>query len=134
MWSDALTDEVARRVPDRLRPRVLTAIVAAHTAIFATMAVAIVVVAWDGLRQRPGRRTMVAAAAVIGESAVYVSNGQVCPLTPLATELGDRREGVADIFLPSWASRRIPLVGGSALLAGLGLNALAIARRAQERV
>ena len=53
---------------------------------------------------------------------MYVSNNQVCPLTPLAEELGAERGSVADIFLPGWLARRIPVLGGSALLVGLVPN------------
>jgi hypothetical protein len=63
------------------------------------------------------------------EAAVYVSNNQVCPLTPLAEELGAERGSVADMFLPDWASRRIPIVSVTALLIGMGLNLRAMLNR-----
>jgi hypothetical protein len=66
----------------------------------------------------------------LGESAVYASNNQVCPLTPLAEELGARDGSVTDIVLPERISRRIPLVGGSALVIGLGMNLRALLRKA----
>jgi hypothetical protein len=84
--------------------------------------VAILLFAWDGLRERPGRRGAAALAVALGETAVYLSNNQVCPLTPLAEELGAESGSVVDIFLPGWLSRRIPLLGGSALVIGLVLN------------
>jgi hypothetical protein len=124
-----MTAFLAQRTPGAARPAVLAAVKAIHTAIFAAVAVQIGVVVWDGLRQRPGRRTAAALAIVLGESAIYASNNQVCPLTPLAEELGARRGSVADIFLPDAVSRRIPLVGGSALVLGLGLNLRAWMRR-----
>jgi hypothetical protein len=86
------------------------------------------VVAWDGLRARPGRRTAVAAAIALGETAVYLSNNRVCPLTPLAEELGAASGTVTDLYLPRWVSERIPVIAGTALLAGLVLNGLALAR------
>ncbi|MGH2357012.1 MAG: hypothetical protein ACRDGJ_03240, partial [Candidatus Limnocylindria bacterium] len=52
----------------------------------------------------------------------YVSNNQVCPLTPLAEEIGAERGSVVDNFLPDWAARRIPIVAGSAALLALFLN------------
>jgi hypothetical protein len=77
----------------------------------------------DGLRGRPSRRTAAAAAIAIAESAVYASNNQVCPLTPLVEELGAASGSVTDIFLPDWLSRRIPPIFGTILLVGLVLNA-----------
>lgn len=77
---------------------------------------------WDGLRQRPARRTVLAGAIVLSESAIYASNNQVCPLAPLAEELGASRGSAADIFLPDWLSGRIPLFGGTAFLLGVGLS------------
>ena len=64
----------------------------------------------------------------LGETAIYVSNNQVCPLTPLAEELGAERGSVADIFLPDCVARRIPLFAGGALLLGLALNGHALLR------
>ena len=87
-WSGAMTAFLAQRTPGGARPAVLAAVKAIHTAIFAAVAVQIGVVVWDGLRQRPGLRTAAALAIVLGESAVYASNNQVCPLTPLAEALG----------------------------------------------
>jgi hypothetical protein len=129
-WSTAITVPLAVRTPQAARPAVLALIKAIHTAIFAAVAAQIAVVVWDGIRQRPGRRTAVALAVALGESAVYASNNQVCPLTPLAEELGARDGSVTDIFLPETISRWIPLVGGSALVLGLGMNLRALLRRA----
>ena len=55
----------------------------------------------------------------------YLSNNQVCPLTPLAEHLGAERGAVADLLLPAWAARRIPVVAGSMALVALALNARA---------
>jgi hypothetical protein len=128
-WSTAITVPLAVRTPPAARPAILALIKAIHTAIFAAVAAQIMMVLWDGIRQRPGRRTAVALAVALGESAVYASNNQVCPLTPLAEELGARDGSVTDIFLPERISRRIPLVGGASLALGLGLNLWALRRR-----
>jgi hypothetical protein len=122
VWSQLLTVPVARAVPEARRPAVLATIKAVHTAIFASVGGAILLFVWDGLRQRPGRRAAIAFGVIITESAVYASNNQVCPLTPLAEDLGTDRGSVADIFLPDWIARRIPLFGGTALLLGIVLN------------
>lgn len=128
-WSEALTAPIAALIPASSRTAVLAAIKAVHTAIFASVAALILLFVWDGVVQRPRRRTAVAVAIILTESAIYASNNQVCPLTPLAEELGAERGSVADIFLPDWFSRRIPLVSGGALLVGLVLSARAWVRR-----
>lgn len=121
-WSGAITTPLAGVIRPSLRPAVLAAIKAVHTAIFASVAAAIVLLAWDGMRQQPARRTWIAAAMIAAESAIFASNNQVCPLTPLAEQLGPGRGSVADIFLPGWFSRRIPTVGGGAFAIGVLLN------------
>ena len=68
----------------------------------------------------------------MGETAVFVGNGCTCPLTPIAERLGAERGSVADIYLPGWFARRLPLIAGAALVGGLTLNALALARSSME--
>ncbi len=104
------------------RPFAIAAIKAFHTAAFISISACLLVFAWDGLRGRPSRRTVVAAAVALAESAVYASNNQVCPLTPLVEEMGAESGTVTDIFLPGSISRRIPLFGSVALVIGLVLN------------
>ena len=125
-WSGAITPRFAALIPSDRQDEALTAIKAIHTALFASIAGAILVALWDGLRGRRRRRTVIAGGMVVVETAVYVSNNQVCPLTPLAEELGAARGTVVDIFLPAWAARRIPLVAGSAALLALILNVRAL--------
>jgi hypothetical protein len=124
-WSGKLTTPLAALIPPSWHSSALAGIKAIHTAIFASVGAAILLVVWDGLRQRPRQRSAIAVGIVLVESAVYVSNNQVCPLTPLAEELGAERGSVADIFLPDWASSRIPIMSGSILVLGLVLNATA---------
>lgn len=126
-----MTTPLARALRPEWRNAALTAIKAVHTAIFASVGAAIALFVWDGIRQRRGRRAALALGVALGETAIYASNNQVCPLTPLAEELGADRGSVADIFLPGWFSRRIPLFGGTALVVGLVLNLrVALARQA----
>jgi hypothetical protein len=134
-WSELLTRPLSHAIPDIRRPVALRAIKAIHTAIFASVGAAIAVFVWDGIRQRPGRRSAYALGIALAETGVYVSNNQVCPLTPLAEELGAERGAVADLFLPSWAARSIPLVASTALLLGLVLNGRArLTGRGRPRV
>ena len=127
-WSGFLTGPLASVVPARWRGGVLVAIKAFHTGIFLSIFAALLLALWDGLRARPGPRTAIAGAVVLAETAVYVSNNQVCPLTPLAEELGAARGSVVDIFLPPPVARHIPLVSGSAALLALLLNLRALRR------
>ena len=129
VWSQALTTPLAREIPIGLRPAVLVAIKTVHTLVFFSISGLIVLFAWDGLRQNPRRRTAVAVAISLAETAVFASNNLVCPLTPLAEELGAASGSVTDIFLPDQISRRIPLIGGAALVLGLILNGRVIVRR-----
>lgn len=124
-WSEPLTRPLGRLVPDRWRPGALAAIKAIHTVIFASIAAAIALFVWDGVRQRPSRRAACALGIAMAETGIYLSNNQVCPLTPLAEELGAESGAVADLLLPAWAARNIPLIGSAALLLGLMLHARA---------
>jgi hypothetical protein len=92
---------------------------AVHTAAFITISGSILLFTWDGVRRRPGRRASIAAAVGIAESVIFASNDFVCPLTPLAEELGAASGSVTDIYLPRWVSERIPALGGSVLVLGL---------------
>lgn len=127
-WSQLLTDPASRALPAEWRPAALWSIKAIHTALFASIGAAIALFVWDGLRGRPRRRTAYALGVAVGETAVYVSNNQVCPLTPLAEELGADSGSVVDIFLPDSVARRIPLVSGTALLLGVALNLRSVLR------
>lgn len=127
-WSGGLTTPVAERVPETWRPGALTAIKIVHTAAFLMIGASILLFAWDGLRGRPRRRTAIAASVALTESAIYASNNQVCPLTPLAEALGAESGTVTDIFLPLWLSRRIPLISSGVLVVGVVLNGRALRR------
>ena len=133
-WSGPMTAPLVRLIPTDRQEEALTAIKAIHTAIFASIAGAILLALWDGVRGQPQRRTAIAGCVVLVETAVYASNNQVCPLTPLAEELGAARGSVVDIFLPDWAASRIPIVAGTASLLALILNVRAVcATRALSR-
>lgn len=133
IWSRALTSPIAAVIPARSRTAALATIKAAHTAIFVSVGGLLLLFVWDGVFQRPRRRTAIALGVILTESAIYASNNQVCPLTPLAEELGAEHGSVADIFLPDWVSRRIPLFSGSALMLGLVLNVVAWLRDPMRR-
>lgn len=117
-----LTAPLSAAIPVRWRPAAVTAIRSAHTAIFFSIGALILLFAWDGIRQRPERRTILSLGIALAETAIYASNNQVCPLTPLVEELGAEHGSVADTFLPDWFSRRIPQFAGTILVLGLVLN------------
>jgi len=94
-----------------------------HTAAFALISGSILVFTWDAIRGRGGQRSLVAAGIAITETVIFGSNNQVCPLTPLAEELGAESGTVTDIYLPRAVSDRIPMLGGSALVLGLAIQA-----------
>ncbi len=121
-WSGSLTRSLAERVPPERRAATLRAIKTFHTAAFVSIAALIVLAAADGVRGRPRRRTAAALAVALGESALYGSNNQVCPLTPLAEELGAASGSVTDLYLPDWLSRRIPAIFGTILAVGFALD------------
>jgi hypothetical protein len=122
VWSGVLTSRMADRIPAARRPLAIAAIKAFHSAAFFSIAGLILLFTWDGLRGRPSRRTAIAAAVALTESAIYGSNNQVCPLTPLVEEMGADSGTVTDIYLPEWLSLRIPPIFGSLLIIGLALN------------
>ena len=124
-----MTIPLAGQIPVRSRPAALLLIKAVHTAAFFSVASLIVLFDCDALRQRPRRRTAVAASVALAEAVVFASNNFVCPLTPLAEELGAASGSVTDIFLPAWLSERIPLISSAALIAGLLLNVRALRQR-----
>jgi hypothetical protein len=128
-WSGVLTRPLAGLIPAGWRPGVLTVIKAIHTVIFASIGTLIAVFVWDGIRGRPGRRATTALGVALGEAAIYVSNNQVCPLTPLAEELGAESGSVVDIFLPDRLARRIPVVSSGVLLLGMALHVRALLTR-----
>jgi hypothetical protein len=128
-WSGVLTRPLARVIPSSLERQALVAIKGIHTILFFSIGAALLLTLWDGLRGAPTRRTAVAGAIVAAESAIYASNNQVCPLTPLAEEFGADQGSVVDMFLPASVARRIPLVAGSSAVLAVLLNVRAVARR-----
>lgn len=117
-----MTTRLATVIPPRCHGATLALIKWFHTVVFVSVASLIVLFAWDGATRRAGRRNTVAFTVALAEASVYVSNNQVCPLTPLAEDLGASSGSVTDILLPIWISRRIPFVSGSVLVLGIVLQ------------
>ena len=91
------------------RPWLLAAIRAIHTGIFLIMLSAIGWLVLTGLVGRRDRSVAIAACAVAAESAVFLANDHICPLTPLAERMGAENGSVSDIFLPDAVARTIPI-------------------------
>jgi hypothetical protein len=121
-WSGALTRPLGAHVPAGRRRLVIDAVKTFHSIAFFSIFGLILVFTWDGIRGRSTRRTATAAAIALAETAVFVTNNQVCPLTPLVEELGAESGSVTDIFLPDPISRRIPAFSGAILVLGLVLQ------------
>ena len=94
----------------------LVAIRAIHSIVFLVELASIGWLLLTGLAGRRDRTVAVAAGLVAAESAVFVLNDRVCPLTPLAERHGAASGSVSDIFLPDLVARTIP-AWSSALLA-----------------
>jgi hypothetical protein len=127
-----LTVPLAARIPAPARPAVLAAIRLVHTVAFFSIGMCIIVYVWEGVRGRAGRRAAASLSVALAEAFVYLSNNQVCPLTPLAEELGADDGAVVDMYLPRWLSSRIPQVSTTMLIVGLGLSLRALRRRSGD--
>jgi hypothetical protein len=105
----------------RDRP-LLVAIRGVHSAIFLVELGSILWLLVTGFAGRRDRTVAVAAGLVAAESAVFVLNGGICPLTPLAERHGAARGSVSDIFLPDAVARTIPAWSTVLVALALGLH------------
>ena len=121
---------LAAVIPPARRTFALRGIKALHTAAFVAISGAILVFTREGMRGRRGRLARAAASIAVAETIVYASNNQVCPLTPLAEQLGATSGSVTDMYLPAWISERIPVFGGSVLIIGIVAHVVAWRHRA----
>ena len=102
-----------------------------HSTIFWAELGSIVWLVVTGISGRRDRSVAVAATLVAVESAVFVANDRVCPLTPLAERFGASSGSVSDIWLPDVVARTIPYwtVPLVALGAVLHLGGMFVSRR-----
>ena len=89
----------------------------AHTAIWAVMAAAILVLPIAALR---GRFHVAAwlTALIVAECAVLAMNGGRCPLTDLAARFSTERGANFDIYLPCWLAQHNKQIFGGLFVAG----------------
>jgi hypothetical protein len=97
-----------------------------HTLIFVFFSMCIAVVVFSALTGQISALTWWALVLVLIEAAVFFGNGWRCPLTNYAEKLGAENGSVADIFLPLWFAKRLPVIAGTIF----GLAALAVVFRA----
>ena len=109
----------------------LTGVRAVHSGVFLVELAAILWLVITGIVGRRDRTVAVAGALVAAESAVFVANRGVCPLTPLAERLGARRGSVSDIFLPDALARTIPIWATALVGLGVALHVRNLVRAAQ---
>jgi hypothetical protein len=111
---------------ERGRRRALYTVKGLHTVIFFVLGAGVLETVRAGITGRTTRATAPAIAATIGEGIVLAVNGNRCPLTDVAEELGADHGNVSDIFLPDWFARHIPTIATT--LFGFGLGRLIEAR------
>jgi hypothetical protein len=110
-------------------PVAVVALKSVHTVIFAGELSAILWLVVSGLVGRRDRTVAIAAAAVAAESAVFLANDGVCPITPLTERLGGAHGSVSDIFLPEVLARTIPIWSTALLAIAALLHLRALSRR-----
>ena len=88
--------------------RRLFAVRAVHSGVFWVELLAIGWLVVTSIQGRRDRSVAVAAALVAAEGVVWIGNGRVCPLTPLAERYGALSGSVSDIWLPKVVARTIP--------------------------
>lgn len=110
-------------------PALVAFVKTVHTTIFALELASILWLVVSGLIGRRDWTVAVAVAAVGLESAVFVANDGVCPLTPLAERLGSRHGQVSDIFLPDAVARTIPVWSSALIVLAIALHGRSVVRR-----
>jgi hypothetical protein len=84
-----------------------------HTLIFVFFSVCIGIVIFSSASGLISWLTWTAFVLVLIEAAVFLGNGYRCPLTDYAEKMGATNGSVADIFLPPWFAKRLPVIAGS---------------------
>ena len=84
-----------------------------HTFIFVFFSVCIGIVVFSAITGQISVITWSAFILVLLETAVFVGNGWRCPLTNYAEKLGATNGSVADLFVPVWFAKRLPVIAGT---------------------
>lgn len=97
-----------------------------HTLIFVFFSACIGIVIFSSASGLIGWLTWTAFVLVLIEAAVFLGNGYRCPLTNYAEKLGAASGSVADIFLPPWFAKRLPMIAGSIFIVASGVLLLRV--------
>lgn len=120
---------------DPWRRRALVAIRVVHSFVFFGEELSVGYLLYAGLTKRQGRAAKVAAGAIAAESLIYFANGQHCPLSGLAEELGADHVSVTDIYLPRWIAIRIFTYNAPLVVVAAALHArVFLTRRMAQRM
>lgn len=93
----------------------LATIKTVHTLLWFSIESCVVYLLYSGFRKKSDRRAAIAGTVVVGESLIFAGNRFHCPLTKVARDLGAKRAGVTDIFLPKWFAHYLPVIHVPAL-------------------
>jgi hypothetical protein len=99
--------------------QLLTAVRAAHTAVYLVMVSAILVLLYAGATAYVGVWLWVSLGLLGAETVVFVGNGFKCPLTALAVRYGATTGVAFDTFLPERVTRYTFRFFGSLMVVGL---------------
>jgi hypothetical protein len=121
----------AQRPPGR--PEVVAGIKVFHTLAWLSIESCVAYVLWAGFARRSDKRAGAAAAVVVAETLVFVSNGFRCPLTKLAERYGAERGSVTDIYLPRWFAHFMPAIHAPLLVIMAYLHARNLMQPRRER-
>ena len=102
----------------------LRAVMAIHTVIYLTMAVAVLYTLYAGWSKNDGALLRVSLGLLAIEGVVFSACGMRCPLTALAKTYGRQGGYVGDSFVPERYARHTFRVFGAIMSAGLLLLAL----------
>ena len=94
-----------------------------HTAIYAVMATASLLVLYGGVTGAGGLWLTVSVALVVIEGLVFSASGLKCPLTAVAVKYGAGQDGLFDTFIPERCTRHTFRIFGPMILLGLALLA-----------
>lgn len=100
-------------------PQRLALVRALHTAIYAVMASATLMVFYAGVTGAKGPWLTPALILTLIEAAVFGSSGMKCPLTALVTRYDPTGGDTSDTYLPKRLTRHTLTVFGPLLAAGV---------------
>ena len=92
-----------------------------HTLIYIVMVLGIFYILYAGITETHNKWLYISLALLVGEVAVYLGNGRVCPLTDMAKKYGDPTGYVGDIFIPKKVADNTFYIFGALFMTGIVL-------------